>query len=208
MLSFVFLALVMVGLYLFFIFVWRQPNAPQTPRPSQNTAPSPGSASNPAYALVHNTWENGRGYTMVRQADGQKLAWSFLPKKEGFQCLEVVGESYHQKDLQQPGFAAGFPIKLVAEPENPVDHDAVAVRDASGKYQAGYLSRDDAPKILKRIENGGGFRALVMWEVNIGGQRVSLRLLLMDKGTSLNLSVPDESLSAWESYLKAPASAK
>lgn len=106
------------------------------------------------------------------------------------------------------GGAAGFPIKLVQEPENPVDHDAVAVRDASGKYQAGHLSRDDAPKILKRIRKGIGFLALVMWEVNIDGQRVSLRILLMDAGTQIKLSVPDEALSAWEAYLKAPARAK
>jgi hypothetical protein len=114
----------------------------------------------------------------------------------------VVGESYHLEDLQQPGFAAGFPIKLVPEPENPADTDAVAVRDASGKYQAGYLSRDDAHKILKRIKKVGGFQAMVMWETNVDGQRVALRILLMDTGSSLKLDVSDAAMSAWEAYIK------
>lgn len=165
----------------------------------QSPPQRPGRAEPCKYELVTNETAKGRGYVVRRLRDQKLLSWQFLPKEDGIQCLEVVGESYHREDLQRPGFAAGFPIKLVQEPENPVDHDAVAVRDASGKYQAGHLSRDDAPKILKRIRKGIGFRALVMWEVNIDGQRVSLRILLMDAGTQIKLSVPNEALSAWES---------
>jgi hypothetical protein len=186
----------------------RQPSGPEAARTSRVGVSAPTyelvenetevAASAPVYKLVEHETAKGRGYTVVRCADGKLLSWDFLPKEDGIQCLEVVGESYHREDLQQPGFAAGFPIKLVPEPGNQADPDAVAVRDASGKYQAGYLSRHNAPKILKRIKKKTGFQALVMWEINIEGKRVSLRILLMDAGTQIKLTMPDEALSAWK----------
>src|SRR5438132_1568537 len=170
MLKAVFMLLVLAGLALLFFLVrrfagGRYAGKQARMRLQKSEEPPSANLGEPEYELVHNAWENGSGYTMLRLADGQRLAWETLPKKDGFQCLEVVGESHHRKDLQQSGFAAGFPIRLMPEPENPVDPDAVAVRDASGKYHAGYLSRQDAPKILKRIRNGIGFQAMVMWEV-------------------------------------------
>lgn len=204
-----YLILVLLGLVIVIVLLRGQSHRQQPARRKepQPTKPLPAAAKiAPAqpqqYELVTNETAKGRGYVVRRLRDQKLLSWQFLPREDGLQCLEVVGESYHREDLQQPGFAAGFPIKLVPEPENPVDPNAVAVRDASGKYQAGYLSREDAPKILKRIKTGTGFQALAMWEINIDGQRVSLRILLMDAGTSLKLEVPDEALSAWEKSSK------
>jgi hypothetical protein len=43
---------------------------------------------------------------------------------------------------------------------------------------------------------------MVMWETNVDGQRVALRILLMDTGSSLKLDVSDAAMSAWEAYIK------
>ena len=83
----------------------------------------------------------GRGYFVVRNADGEALSWRTLPKSHGLESINVVGEQYRLDALQDAAFSPGRPLRLVREPDNPYDANAVAVYDAEGSLHVGYLPR-------------------------------------------------------------------
>lgn len=139
------------------------------------------------YHLIRNDMseEEGSGYTVVRSVDGLKLMWQTLPRTKGFESIEVSGESFHMDDLQQPCFAPGSRLMLVPQPDNPRDPNAVAIFDLSGKLHCGYVPSGEAQRIGKLIAKQQIEACFSMWEVYRDGRRVSLRLLLIRKGTSL-----------------------
>ena len=85
--------------------------------------------------------------------------------------LNVVGESYMNLDgsSRQNEILCcwpGEPVTLRREPDNPHDEDAVAVDSCRG-IQLGYLSRQHAPWIGGKIDNGNHVIAIV--ERVVGG---------------------------------------
>jgi hypothetical protein len=133
-----------------------------------------------AYELEFLEHDNGRGYVVVRRSDGQRLRWETLPRKEGLLSFNVVGAAFHAAALQHPSFAPGLPLKLRREPENPYDPQAVSVWNADESLTAGYLAREDAAWLTKRLDGGEPFGALAMWEILEAGHRVHLRILLLN----------------------------
>ncbi len=79
------------------------------------------------YTLKRSEFENGRGFVVVRLADGQHLRWQSLPCGEGLESVNVVGEQYRSDAIQDPCFAPGNEIALEREPSNPYDPNAIAV---------------------------------------------------------------------------------
>jgi len=100
----------------------------------------------------------------VRLADGQHLRWQSLPRGEGLESVNVVGERFRLDALQDPSFAAGNAITLEREPANPYDSNAIAVWNAARTLQAGYIPRDDAKRLAKKLDRGERFRVLSIWE--------------------------------------------
>jgi hypothetical protein len=85
----------------------------------------------------------------------------------------VAGTSYRLEALQDPAFAAGRRVVLVAEPDNPHDPHAIAVWDAARRVQAGYL-----PAELARELQADEWQAVILRELSAGAERSGLRLLL------------------------------
>ena len=103
----------------------------------------------------------------------------------GARNVPVVGLPYHE-DSQRPEFGVGQAVRLVAEPTNPVDPRAIAVRSADGRLLAGYIPADDLDRIsTTRPAPVGG---LVVWE-NFTWRprrRLGLRILI---GPSVRLEL-------------------
>lgn len=79
----------------------------------------------------------------------------------GARSVAVVGIPHHA-DAQRPEFGVGQAVRLVAEPNNPVDPRAIAVRSVDGRLLAGYVPADDLDRIIAtRPAPVGG---LVVWE--------------------------------------------
>src|SRR2546426_6882489 len=108
-------------------------------------------AADVGYRLEPHETDTGRGYVVIRAEDGQRLSWETLPRRDGLESLEVRGESHRTEALQSPAFAAGAPLTLVPEPENPYDPNAVGVWDGARAKQAGYIPREHAARIGKRL---------------------------------------------------------
>jgi HIRAN domain-containing protein len=139
-------------------------------------------AAGVSYRLEPHETDTGRGYVVIRADDGRRLSWETLPRSDGLESVDVRGESHRTEALQSSTFAAGAPLTLIPEPENPYDPNAVGVWDEARTRQAGYIPREHAARIGKRLRAGEPVRCIVMWEERRRGQRVSLRVLLLREG--------------------------
>jgi hypothetical protein len=83
------------------------------------------------------------GYYPV-DTSGRFLSRDALP--EGLIISHVAGAIHRPEALASEGAAPGKPLRLLPEPDNPHDANAVAVLLASGE-PAGYVPRDIAPAI-------------------------------------------------------------
>jgi hypothetical protein len=55
-------------------------------------------------------------------------------------------------------------VRLVAEPDNPHDPDAVAICDASGRIKAGYVPRTVAAGVRFDLEHDLLGQSVVAWQ--------------------------------------------
>jgi hypothetical protein len=114
--------------------------------------------------------------TVVRHDDVRLL-------DAGCMVTKVSGVSYRAKELQRDDFEPGKFVRLIAEPRNPHDPNAVSVWDAKGKRQVGFVPRDDAPTV-QRLVLGDEAEAMVVWEWRgEQGDRVGIKLLIAPPGT-------------------------
>jgi HIRAN domain len=93
--------------------------------------------------------------------------------------------------LQDPSFAPGQALKLVPEPTNTNDANAVGVWNSTRTLQIGYLPKETAAKLAKKSQEEM-LRCLSLWEYRVKGQRVGLRILLL--GERARVLQPSESL--------------
>jgi hypothetical protein len=125
----------------------------------------------------------GRGYLVLRNDDGRVVNWRTLPKSHGLESVNVVGEQYRLDALGDEAFAPGRPLRLVREPENEYDANAVAVYDAEGLLHVGYVPRTEAARIGKKLDD---LRSFSIWELtDENGRRVQLRMLLLAADASI-----------------------
>lgn len=75
--------------------------------------------------------------------------------KLGVYQYNVVGEYYHQRACREGDFSPGTRVRLVREPQNTADPNAVAVRAWDPDVGvAGYVSRGHARRLAKLMDAG------------------------------------------------------
>ncbi|MBM0255576.1 HIRAN domain-containing protein [Micromonospora sp. 4G55] len=82
-----------------------------------------------------------------------------LPRA-GIYVSQLRGEAHHEAECRAGNFYPGEPVRLVREPENPYDRNAVAVYDATGKYMAAYVNKQKARTLAKLIDSGAEIEAI------------------------------------------------
>ena len=119
----------------------------------------------------------------------------------GARSVAVVGIPHHA-EAQRQEFGVGQAVRLVAEPMNPVDPRAIAVRSADGKLLAGYVPADELDRIIAtRPAPVGG---LVVWE-NFTWRprrRVGIRILI---GPSVRLGLVPSAATEREATRRSQA---
>ena len=133
-----------------------------------------------SFELVERPQEdgNGGGFVVRRCSDGQLLSWTTLPKKQGIESINVVGEAYRLDHVQNPAFRPGSSVLLIPEPTNPIDSNALAVWSSDRAFQAGYIPKEDAVRIRRKLDRWP-HDVFVLWETRDGHRRVNIRLLLV-----------------------------
>jgi hypothetical protein len=140
------------------------------------------------YSLAQAEFDDGRGFVVVRNSDGQRLQWRGLPRKAGLESINVVGEQYYALALRDQSFTPGRRLVLQRQPQNPFDTNAIAVFNSDASLQVGYLPREDAKRLARVLDKGTRLDAFSIWEVLDGGRRVQVRVLLIKPGSSIDLS--------------------
>lgn len=140
------------------------------------------------YSLSQTEFEDGRGFVVVRNSDGQRLQWRTLPRRAGLESINVVGEQYYALALRDESFAPGRRVTLQRQPQNPFDSNAVAVFNSDASLQVGYLPREDAERLARALDKGVQFDAYSIWEVLDGGRRTQIRVLLVKANSAIDLS--------------------
>jgi HIRAN domain len=109
----------------------------------------------------------------------------------GLYVTGVAGaERFHFDALQADDAAPGSALRLVRDPENAFDANAVAVETAGG-VRLGFVGREPAAELAPRLDAGEQLSAIVLRE-----QRASPRdprsgvTMLVAQGPTLELSVP------------------
>ncbi len=107
----------------------------------------------------------------------------------------VAGGNYRPDALQDSRFDPGCGVRLQPEPDNRHDANAVAVWDATGSVQVGYIPADHSAEVASRIRAGEHLVGFVLREIRRGSQsgpRVSLHLLVMPAGELQMTIVEDD----------------
>lgn len=82
-----------------------------------------------------------------------------LPRA-GVYVSQLRGEAHHQAECRAGNFHPGEPVRLVREPDNPYDANAVAVYDATGQYMAAYVNKQEARTLAKLIDSDDEIAAI------------------------------------------------
>lgn len=94
----------------------------------------------------------------------------------GARSVAAVGIPHHP-DAQRDEFAVGHRVRLVPEPTNPVNPNAIAVRSADGRYLGGYIPDDELDGMHGAVP--APVEGLVVWEHSTWRPRVRIGMKLL-----------------------------
>lgn len=78
----------------------------------------------------------------------------------GIWTARVRGVGYHKVAVRNGAFQPGAPVRLLREPDNAYDKNAVAVCSVDDDHPAGYINKGMATGLSKLIESGAPLRAI------------------------------------------------
>ncbi|WP_166805343.1 HIRAN domain-containing protein [Cryobacterium sp. TMT4-10] len=81
-------------------------------------------------------------------------------RRMGIWTASVRGVGYHKAAVRNGAFQPGAPVRLLREPDNAYDKNAVAVCSADDAHPAGYINKGMAAGLSKLIESGAPLRAI------------------------------------------------
>jgi hypothetical protein len=110
----------------------------------------------------------GAGYHLRDAATGLDVRWD----DPRILVVPVAGVSFRPEAVADETFDPGQRLRLLAEPDNEHDPDAVAVWNDERTLQAGYVPREVAPQLL------GTELAVSLWRAGEG-----LRVLIVPAGS-------------------------
>ena len=106
----------------------------------------------------------------------------------GVLVINVVGVGYHLDGLSDPSSNPGQAVRLVAEPDNPHDAKAVAIRNWTADLTAGYVKKGSTSR-LRNLLKGHDLRVMALScrydQPPPRGRRESLKVVLFRPGRLL-----------------------
>lgn len=80
--------------------------------------------------------------------------------KAGIYVSQLRGEVYNATACRRGDFSPGARVRLVREPSNAHDVNAVAVFDATGRHRAAYVNKQKARALAKLLDAGMALEAV------------------------------------------------
>ena len=102
--------------------------------------------------------------------------------RAGLWSLTVRGTSYHESAARRGDFRPGTPVRLVREPGNPHDPNAIAVYAERGRDRAGYVARGYAKRLARLLDSGADIVAVSTRGGGPGSDDVTPQILAAERG--------------------------
>ena len=98
----------------------------------------------------------------------------------GVRVFRVAGPRFHSAALQDPCFEPPARVRLLPEPQNRFDRNAIAVYDDALQLRVGYVPRRAAAEIGRALNAGRVGTALSLWQwLDLtDGRRTGLHILV------------------------------
>lgn len=141
----------------------------------------------------------GHGYYLADQTEPSPWKEELDTEASGTLILRVAGASHRPAALQGPECSPGQDLRLVPEPTNLHDPDAVGIWDAGLRTQLGYVPRARAAEVGRRLAAGEIATVKSIWEWrDLGtGERFGLHILIT-RSRRIGIGDPRE---RWESEI-------
>jgi hypothetical protein len=86
--------------------------------------------------------------------------------------------SYHERAVRQAALSPGTTLRLVREPDNKFDPNAIAVRTAVGAESLGYVNKQNAARLARRLDIGESLVAITLSGSPRGSDAAPLTVLV------------------------------
>jgi hypothetical protein len=136
------------------------------------------------YSFVDEDGEtvHGTGYRPIGD-DGEPV-FGFMRRDvdyaaHGVRACNVAGVSYRHHELQSDEFAPLGRLRLVPDPSNSYDGNAIEVRSSDGKLMVGFIPRETAAEMAPCFKRDGPWEAMSVWEWRtVSRGRIGIRVLM------------------------------
>lgn len=78
----------------------------------------------------------------------------------GLYCFRIRGVTFHVAAVKSGDFHLGTPVRLVREPNNQHDPNAIGVYASGARRPAGYVNKQNARRLAKRLDAGEKYAAI------------------------------------------------
>jgi len=128
------------------------------------------------------------GFDLYRQGSGM-VKWISLRPDDPVWAFGITGVQFQPDGhelMSSEAFAPGARVTFEREPDNPADPNAVAILDALGDRQVGYVPRAWADDVADRLDDGEALDAWVVWEKRKAGHRIGAWVMVLADGITVN----------------------
>ncbi len=106
----------------------------------------------------------------------------------GLHSFALRGTGYYEAAVKAGRFSPGAPVRLVREPSNEYDPNAVAVYAETGKRKAGYVPKGQAKRLAKMLDAGADLVAISVRGSGAGSNQVTPVVLVCDRKLHVHLT--------------------
>jgi HIRAN domain len=98
---------------------------------------------------------------------------------DGVRACSIAGVEHHHREVQSDQFAPGRRLRLVPNPANSYDGNAIEVRTSDGRVMAGFIPREIAAELAPFFKRDGPWEAMSIWEWRTHRRgRIGIRVLM------------------------------
>lgn len=176
---------------------------PQEPRPdggvSSGVRPEPHAASrprpvhrdeylSPGAEAAHFSLDCARltrasGRLVLSIPEGMVNPRSRSLHHHGIYVFRPRGVSYYPQQVKAAGLRPGTAVRLVREPDNEHDANAIAVHPGTGRGPLGYVNKQNAARLARRLDVGDELVAITLTGSPRGADDEPLTVLVTDPAT-------------------------
>lgn len=147
-----------------------EPSSERYPEPLRASAPEPihrAEYLTPGMEADHFTLDQARlthtrGQLVLTIPEGSVNPRSRSLHQHGIYVFRPRGVSYYPRQVKAAALSPGTPVRLVREPNSEHDPNAIAVHPSTGRGPVGYVNKQNAARLARRLDAGEDLVAITL----------------------------------------------